>query len=43
MNLIHKDLKPENLLFDEKGNILKKVILKLQILVVHNLIKKKKV
>ena len=43
MNLIHKDLKPENLLFDEKGNILIKVILKLQILVVHNLIKKKKV
>ena len=43
MNLIHKDLKPENLLFDEKGNILIKVILKLRILVVHNLIKKKKV
>lgn len=43
MNLIHKDLKPENLLFDEKGNILIKGILKLRILVVHNLIKKKKV
>ena len=43
MNLIHKDLKPENLLFDDKGNILIKVILKLRTLVVHNLIKKKKV